>query len=317
MRVLLAGMHDEKAQTYLREASGTSRQAMKGAMDGTLWSQIKVAAMTRGVDNPKTQSLLAAVSSFEARSTMRTALEAQIWPDLQRKVAIFGLDNKKSQNLLNKIPSDLRQTVRSALDTQLWKDIQKKARTADAGTIRQQLSKASCFDATELLRSVLASGQRQEARQPRGIFTDADYANFATGSFGRARSERVGTPGTRPRDGRQYQRAATPPPQSATEARAARAANEVTGIVAKAVAKDPGLSWLKTTDTADIARVINTVQRLRARAGEQGKELTDKEVYIKYRRAVEVPPAEVNPRILNSYKILDAFMGGVKGRLPF
>lgn len=80
-----------------------------------------------------------------------------------------------------------------------------------------------------------------------------------------------------------------------------------------------GEAWLLTEDRLVIRRVVNTVRVIRQNAQSESRTITDREIYIRYRRLIEQPKDDTNiDEVLRSFKILQALMGGgPSGKLPF
>ncbi len=123
---------------------------------------------------------------------------------------------------------------------------------------------------------------------------------------------------------------ATPPPQPPRPPQTPRAAKspnpeqssqdqalaEIRIIVARVTANDRQFAWLANEDPANVLRVVNTVKKLRATAAAKQETITDKAIYIRYRRSIENNNPDKTLEV--SFRILDALMGGkVNGSLPF
>jgi hypothetical protein len=79
-----------------------------------------------------------------------------------------------------------------------------------------------------------------------------------------------------------------------------------------------GNGWLANEDRAAVRRVVNTVMTLRRQAAAKEQHISDRQIYVRYRLAVERSPREVDPDLLQSFKIFQALIGGnPKGKLPF
>ena len=71
--------------------------------------------------------------------------------------------------------------------------------------------------------------------------------------------------------------------------------------------------------------VIETVKTARKKALEKGETLTDRELYLRYRRSVDKPEGAMNDaekakhqQKLQAYQIFEALIGGnIRGKLPF
>ena len=89
-------------------------------------------------------------------------------------------------------------------------------------------------------------------------------------------------------------------------------------IVDQAIARDKGVVWLQSTSPKEVQKVINTVRAVRASAEADGEKITDLEIYRRYRRRADQAgsdPAKAGN--IQAYNIMDALMGGYKGKLPF
>lgn len=75
------------------------------------------------------------------------------------------------------------------------------------------------------------------------------------------------------------------------------------------VQKDRRNSWLTNIPEKTLSGVVDDVRQLRASG------MTDLEIYKRYHNKANI--GDVSPSDLESFKILDAVMGGVKGKIPF
>lgn len=101
-----------------------------------------------------------------------------------------------------------------------------------------------------------------------------------------------------------------------------KCAYEVEQVVGQVVARDRKYGWLQREDPKDVRRVINSVRAARQKALESGGNLTDRDVYLRYRKHADKGETNgrdlASPAIVKSFKILDAMMGGnIRGKIPF
>lgn len=91
-------------------------------------------------------------------------------------------------------------------------------------------------------------------------------------------------------------------------------------IVNSVILRHPEQSWLRREDRARIKRVIDEIRVIRAEAAAEGREITDREIYLTYRRKVESSELDDDEARVHTEaaQIVSAMMGAnPKGTLPF
>jgi hypothetical protein len=120
------------------------------------------------------------------------------------------------------------------------------------------------------------------------------------------------------RQTRTGQQTSAPPPRREAPplSKEERDLAEVQRIVKLVVASGREYGWLQREDPKVVLRVVRTVRTLRAQAEVKERTVSDRDIYIRYRRMIETPDS--SPRLEASFRIIDAMMGGkVSGKLPF
>lgn len=94
---------------------------------------------------------------------------------------------------------------------------------------------------------------------------------------------------------------------------------DIDNVVDTVVRGNRSYGWLKGTDPSAIRQVIDEVLTLRAAAKAKGEAITDRDVYIHFRKANDPSLSEGNSHEQRAlFTIIDAMMSGsLKGKLPF
>jgi hypothetical protein len=301
-------------------SSPEARDAMRAALDDIVWHDVKKLAASHGVGYMSTIRALQQGSSPEARNAMRAALDDIVWHDVRKLAVSHGVGYMSTIRALQQGSSpEARNAMRAALDDIVWHDVRRLAAHYGVGyeaTIRA-LQQGSSREVRDAMRRLLpqrnethSSGERPSSfgnNDVRDFFTSS---SFRTGFYNAEGQHRPGAH-------RQSQQT-TPPRHESPRAEVPRQrpAHEEAVRVVGQVAANKQFSWLAREDIAAVTRVITTVRALRKRAADNGEQISDKEVYIRYRWAIEKPDS--SSKINQSFRILDAMMGGKPGgRLPF
>lgn len=291
---------------------------MKAALDKDVWRDVQSKASRYGIGSLVVTQALGNSSGPEALAAMKAALDKDVWLDVQNKADRYGVGGLVvTQALGNGSGPEVIIAMKAALDKSVWRDVQNKVSRygIDSQIVIQVLGNSSSAEARDAMYRLLPRGTRthnprREAFDPfdarlRDIFSDS----FKTG-FQNA--------GARRRSADQHSRQATPPHREPPKAEAPKENPilEEAKLIVGRITVDRRFSWLASEDTSAVARVITTVRTIRQRAADEGKAITDKEIYIRYRWQIE--KTDPSPRLSQSFRILDAMMGGKPGgKLPF
>jgi hypothetical protein len=305
------------------------RGAMEAALDSIVWRQAK--RMTKKVDLStdfwKVSRILGSASNYQARSAMEAALDKEIWYQARAKTREKGIREWQISALLSKASN---YQFRDAMET----------------TLREDLPRELGFDRLKKLRGILSvimggqtkeqgrvkpkpsSRERQEETPPQYEYAydvpdmEDFFRNFFRDTFGQDTP-----PGYDERQGTGARDRTTPPPPPRQERTSKY--QEVDAIVAEAerafykdnpTATKWNEKWLTRTDKAAIQRVVNSVRQIREQAVEKGETVTDRQIYIMYRRKIETDQLDeaTKQRLTGSTQIILALMGGKpSGKLPF
>jgi hypothetical protein len=259
---------------------------MKAALDRAVLREARACLERYGANDPlrRADNALAQASSKQARAAMRAALDKQVFTEAKTSAERYGANDPLQR-------------------------------------VQQTLSRTSSKRARAAMERLLPKPEANSGFTP-PIFEMPDledlfgrsYEDFLRGAFDEERFRTIFEQARQ--QARGGQRAHTPPPRAEAPPAENPKLTEVRRIVAKVVASDRQYSWLQREDPKVVLRVVNTVRRLRANATDQQVVISDREIYIIYRRKIETPDS--SPELETSFRIIDALMGGkVSGKLPF
>jgi hypothetical protein len=321
----IPAIHEESLLSRMRE----------GVSDGRLERELSFAG--RQVEHSVTNTSNAVGNTInqygQVFEDVIPGVDHRVWEKVQSQARMFGPASHYTQEALSAASTRTsRSAMHAALDNLVWEKVQSQARMFGPAShyTQEALSAASTRTSQALFkRQVEQQSAAKGGRAHTGAFNTEDFINdtfrrrqgthSSAYDFSR-NSSRTGYEqrGARPNDGshtgsRQSSDRTRPEAPKAAPTRNL----EVERVVAIAVSRDKSFSWLRTTDAGEVQRVINTVRQLRQQAQSKGAEITDRDIYLRYRRLADKPAEEKNVRIMKSYQILEALMGGYKGKLPF
>lgn len=284
------GLGSLRATQVLSQATSTrNRKGILMATDGLVWQQAQHEAWVYGPGSERVKRAIAQASSRTATTAMKTMLDNLIWKKAQDDTRVYGFASARvHQTISNASNSDARGAMRLGLDTFGWQKLRDDAWAygPDSNRVAVALRHISSAKARLVMAGLLGANTGHQ----------------------RASSSSRQNP--------------TPPPRPRAQPRAEPAAKESSKrqeaeqIARQVAAEDRKFGWLASEDPGNVLRVINTVRKLREQAAESGSEISDFQIYVRFRRKIETP----NPsdRLRQSFSILDAMMGGKpKGKLPF
>jgi hypothetical protein len=248
--------------------------------------------------------------------------DQQLWEKVQRDAKRMGPTSFSVTTSLGAASSrESGEAMRAALDKIIWEKVQRDAKRMGptSFSVTTSLGAASSRESGEAMRRQLG-GSYDEGSSRSEDYDSFDYEDFFKDAFRggtfreafeeEARRRRAGQQRQQhTAGGQQHQTRREAPPKTSLDVEAAQ-------IIQKVVSSDRQAGWLAGADRADIKRVISTVRTIRRKAAEKGEEITDRHIYLRYRRLLERD--DVNPQTEESFKILAAMMGNnPKGTLPF
>jgi hypothetical protein len=315
------GISDPDVARYLNAASSVqSKRAMQAALDKTIWQKLQTTVSTFGISDPDVARYLIAASSVQSKRAMQAALDKTIWQKLQTTVSTFGISDPDVARYLNHSYSSKSARVmkrllpqpsagsdyayeapvaeplrprRTLLDRLLRRNKHRKHES-----YQQQVPPFGGTNFEDFMRQVREDHERMMKDLFDDLFQGAGGI-YDVPPFGQSVPPRQETGSKQPQTERE------------------KANQEAREIVRKAIAADRSAQWLARADVSSVRRVISTVRVLRTKAEESGDAISDRDIYIRYRRIVETNE-NASPQVEESLKILTALMGGSpSGKLPF
>ena len=297
----------------LRSASDTPAYiAMRLAMDSYVLEKAKRRAAEYGVGHLLTRDVLRSASSPNAASVIRAALDSVAFRRAQRCAKDFGVKHLLTRNALSDASSpNAKDAMRTALDKTVFEQVLQRVKGVGVQHIftRDALSGASSPEVRQVFERAIEDSDSQRRTWHGGT------TRGAANSGSQQHQQRTSTERERIRQETEAQQAERVRREQKKQKEA-----EARRIVDSVVSKDKSASWLRGEPLTNIIRVINTVRMARERADETGEPITDKDIYIQYRKKIEVINGEESDqqRLNGSFKIISAMMGGDKnGTFPF
>jgi hypothetical protein len=324
-----------EAEKQLNMCAGTSARNIQAAFESTsqfitillpedkiVWQQAETQAQSYGPENATVQRTLRAASNPQAEQAMRAALDKIVWQQAETQAQSYGPENATVQRTLRAAFNNNSINIIKALLPKPEPRNERVYETPPRST-PPPLPKKTLLD--RLLRRNRHRHQNHYQQQTppfEGGINFEDYMRQVHEETERMMKDLFddlfqGAGGMYdvPPFGQSPPRKETnkTPPQTERD----KADQEAREIVRTVIASDRSAQWLASTDIKAVRRVIATVRVLRSKAEEKGEAISDRDIYIRYRRIVETN-ADASPEIKESLHILTAFMGGSpKGNLPF
>lgn len=335
-----------------RASSQEAISIMRASLDNFIWkaAQVKTQRVDLGTGFWQVEEVIENASSPEARAAMRSALDKNIWAQAQVKASRVDLGSGgfwQVEDVIHEASSPKSvQALRAGINQDIWVQAQATARRVNLETGGWRIGDVLDNISNQKLRNIMesaimqkaASRQRQTRSEQRYTYSapdldDLDRMFRETTDFDRERifsneifekmfEQAFGRSSSRSGQQNNQQRRTTPPRQERPRPQEKRPPRyqEVDNIVRQAISRDSSGRWLANTDKEPIQRVVNSVKVLRKQAKDKGEEITDRQIYIKYRRKIETDSIDedTKKRLTYSTQILLALMGGkVDGKLPF
>ncbi|HSH18123.1 MAG TPA: hypothetical protein VK978_01945 [Candidatus Saccharimonadales bacterium] len=317
-----------------RASSPAARKAMHISSDELLLAKVKEGAKLYGAGSYSIEKMLDKASSLNVRAAMKATLDGMVLNAVHEGAELYGPGGYTLQRTLNAASTPaIRAAMQATLDSRVLKKAKEDAGLfgADSYSIGRTLDAASSASVRQVFARTVGTDSAQSWKQQENFGYKASQQNFNaedifTNYFKnqrrqdrqtRTNSRQTGTGGNYGNGYRQQQSARREAPPRRPEKD-----TEVEQVVGRVVSGDRQYGWLRSEDPKDVRRVINTVRAARKSATDKGRELSDREIYLRYRRLADKGESSghdiADPALVKSFKILDAMMGGnIRGKLPF
>lgn len=312
------GVGSYYAKQALRGASSAqARTIIEVSLDTLVLSTVEREADTYGPGSYYVKEALKPASSKTVRKAMICALDGRVLDNARREVRTYGPGSYYEKEALKAASSPAASRgMKAALDGMVFDKVQSESRTYgnDSYFTKEALKAASSKSVAAVFARKLQTQERQSTSQ-----SSYEGYGFTSDAFGNAFRERAKA--RRESYSRQEQ-ARREPPRTEKPAPQPEKDVEVASIIGQVVARDRQYGWLQREDPRDVRRVINSVRAARQKAMEVGNEVSDRDIYLRYRKHADRGEQGgrdlADPAIVRSFKILDAMMGGnIRGKLPF
>lgn len=293
------GIGSAVAELVLRKAGSASGQrGIRMAVDGMVWRMAERDVQNYGPTSAVVELGLTRASSLASKYAMKVMLDQYVLQAAKQNAQTYGFASAVvSVGLGGASNPGVSEVIRLALDSIGWEELQDNAQNygPNSPVTTIALSKIFHEKARSLMGQLLGTthnAQRQESART----NDTQRQNT--------------TPPPRPKA------PPTPRPQPRPQPKVNEKRQEAERIAREVAAQDRKFGWLASEDPGNILRVINTVRKLREQAAQTGTEISDFQVYVRFRRKIET--SDPSDQLKRSFSILDAMMGGKpKGKLPF
>ncbi|MEO7364472.1 MAG: hypothetical protein ABIV43_03115 [Candidatus Saccharimonadales bacterium] len=327
--ILHHGSGSATATSIINKASSPqAKSIMRIALDADVWNDVKYAILHYGSGSATAHSIIKKASCSGLGAAMRASLDSHTWREVNQAIRSYGAQSSTAQQILRSgsSPTVIR-IMRGFMPEPTQREESSPFDGGDYGnqpTVEERLADYDDVTLESILQNMFKSGKsgfpftrvRSERRQQN---IDEMWEKIRTIRAARAAAEESARQ-ARSRQSAEDERRRQQSTHTANRQKnkSERQTPEIEAIIKNAVVADRQFKWLQNADRQDVKRVVATVRQLRARAAEEGKELSDRAIYLRYRRAVDKPQGEVDPAVLQSYKILEALMGGnIRGKLDF
>ena len=265
-------------------------------------------------------------STDTVKKFAHTALDKDIWHEVQDLLNL-GVTRQTCNVTINRASCD---AAKQAMRVEM-------AATKD--NVRQQKNSSYIFDDMSVLRGMksvlndsLFETQRNaffkdKIHKPYSLLGDKDISSKYKDLMGDIFKHQRNAP-SQPIDAQGAPKIDTTTTSKPKEAQKPKVSDfvteaEVERIVMTCTRANRRLTWLAGVDVRPVvANVIGTIRYLRQETTARGEVFTDKDAYMRYRRAVEVVESNQDPEKTKKdnlkFQIVSALMGeSIKGRLPF
>jgi uncharacterized protein YktA (UPF0223 family) len=235
--------------------------------------------------------------------------DRHVWANVQETVETYGPNDSYGyvDAALRGASSDtVRKAMKTALDGRVWANVQETVETYGPndsyGYVDAALRGASSDTVRKAMKYLISQGESQQTDE-----------QTTTGSFGYRSGNRGYHHDHRQRQqtGSREQHRTSAKPHAENEKPNPQESEKVTRaktVIAQIVSSYPGYKWLNSEDPQNVVKVLNTIERLRTQAKAKGETISDREIYLRFRRAVDTKSQEHS--LQTSFRILDALMGG-------
>lgn len=272
----------------------------------------------RGIDSNAAAQLLGTAPSHGVQLLMEMGRDALVFQQAMERSRVQGLESRSALIALENASCPAAKNLMLAARDKLVheKFLNHSAVRSDASTTDEILYLASCDDASYAMmvgRDSMLFDNYASIVKSYGIHSRQanDYLTWSSGGV-------VPTVMKRALEIKLNLKQRNSVPDTDVENILRKAAN-----VPKEVKGKPTQyphRWLSRIDRSDARRVISSVKAMRKNADAKGETITDFEIYLRYRRAIEQPKnGTVSPEVERSFKILSAMMNDDprRGKLPF
>ena len=287
---------------------------MEAALDAQVWAEVQRRATDSmyGPTDDFTRSALGGASSKTVRQAMEAALDAQVWAEVQRRAtdSMYGPTDDFTRSALGGASS---KTVRQAMEYLLSSgESQRTAQPPPQDSFNYRSGSRGTrndYRYQEQTSSPGGSGQSHDQ------YFDDLYNDLFGNTWEDPFSNRSGNRGFKNDHRQRTQTGTNEPPKSSTSAQSepntppeSEKTRWAKGIADQIASQYHQYSWLKSEDPTNILKVLNTITKLREQAKAKGETISDRQIYLRFRRTVE--PKGPEDSLQTSFRILDAFMGG-------
>jgi len=264
-------------------------------------------AQKNGVNDGYVQFTLFNIQDLVAQAGMRASLDYLALMQARQLAQTFGIADPLVQNRLNTASTPaIRAAMVASLDGIALGRARDIAKSKGAGdpAVLANIETASTDHAQAALKAafdIVALNQARHAKERHGSDSRLVDLRLSGASSPNARKLL-----------RTMVLGADAQPESSADI-------DIRKVVDTVIGRNRNYGWLKGTDPSAIRQVIDEVLTLRAAAKAKGEAITDRDVYIHFRKANDPSLSEGNSHEQRAlFTIIDAMMSGsLKGKLPF
>lgn len=264
-------------------------------------------AQKNGVNDGYVQFTLFNIQDLVAQAGMRASLDYLALMQARQLAQTFGIADPLVQNRLNTASTPaIRAAMVASLDGIALGRARDIAKSKGAGdpAVLANIETASTDHAQAALKAafdIVALNQARHAKERHGSDSRLVDLRLSGASSPNARKLL-----------RTMVLGADAQPESSADI-------DIDNVVDTVVRGNRSYGWLKGTDPSAIRQVIDDVLTLRAAAKAKGEAITDRDVYIHFRKANDPSLSEGSSDAQRAlFTIIDAMMSGsLKGKLPF
>ncbi len=355
--------NDYFVQKALKSASSlTVASSMRAALDTSVWKNVQAAIKESADTNDYfVQKALKGASGLNIALSMISAINTTVWQNVQRTMkesgdpndyfvqkALKGASSSTIASLMEgflpkpKPRKEYASSYEYSYDDDPLYGVYTSAKTSEEGDVEYLASLTDVELDQELQQRFRKSfifsvfnAAKAKAKQDEQIQQERDRINaYRTASVAAAAeqarlraSERARQRAEEQARQRQQDRTRhdTGAGQNGANADSKIGDPDLESIIAKAASADRQFAWLGRADRAQVKAVIDTVKAARAKAAEKGEIMSDRDLYLRYRKSVDKAQGPMSDaerakhkQKMQAYQIFEALIGGnIKGKLPF